>query len=138
MRVFLKFHNNGIINRSTNATIIVVVPKKSQRIKISDFRPIRLVISLHKIIAKVLSGWSRRVLHETISISEGAFVEWRQILDVVLITSEEVDEKRRPGEEGVVFKIDFKKAYDHVYWGFLDHVLERKCFSTRWRSWIRG
>ena len=56
MRVFLKFHNNGIINRSTNATIIVVVPKKSQRIKISDFRPIRLVISLHKIIAKVLSG----------------------------------------------------------------------------------
>ena len=49
-----------------------------------------------------------------------------------------VDEKRRSGEEGVVFKIDFEKAYDYVDWGFLDHVLERKEFSPKWRSWIRG
>ena len=26
----------------------------------------------------------------------------------------------------MVFKIDFEKAYDHVDWGFLEHVLERK------------
>lgn len=25
----------------------------------------------------------------------------------------------------------FKKAYDNVDWGFLDHVLERKGFGTR-------
>ena len=23
-------------------------------------------------------------------------------------------------------------------WGILDHVLERKDFNTKWRSWIRG
>ena len=23
-------------------------------------------------------------------------------------------------------------------WGFLDHVLERKRFSPKWRSWMRG
>ena len=40
--------------------------------------------------------------------------------------------------ERVVFKIDFEKAYDHVDWGFLDHVLERKGFSPKWRSWMRG
>ena len=49
-----------------------------------------------------------------------------------------MDEKRRSGEEGIVFKIDFEKAYDHVDWGFLDHVLQRKGFSQKWRSWIRG
>ena len=42
---------------------------------------------------------------------QGAFVEERQILDVVLIANELVDEKRRSGEERVVFKIDFEKAY---------------------------
>ena len=52
----------------------------------------------------------------------------------MLIANEVVDEKRRSGEEGVVFKIDFKKAYDHMDWGFLDHVLERKGFSPKWRS----
>ena len=49
-----------------------------------------------------------------------------------------MDEKRRSGEEGVVFKIDFEKAYDHVKWDFLDHMLEKKGFSLKWRSWMRG
>ncbi|RVW19678.1 Structural maintenance of chromosomes protein 3, partial [Vitis vinifera] len=138
MRVFFEFHTKGVINRSTNATFIAMVPKKSQTFKISDYRPISLVTSLYKIIAKVLSGRLRKVLHETIFGSQGAFVEGRQILDAVLIANEVVDEKRRSGEEGVVFKIDFEKAYDHVEWGFLDHVLQRKGFSQKWRSWMRG
>ncbi|RVW46854.1 Transposon TX1 uncharacterized 149 kDa protein [Vitis vinifera] len=121
MRVFLEFHTNGVINQSTNATFIALVPKKSQSFKISDYRPISLVTSLYKIIAKVLSRRLRKVLHETISGSQGAFIEGRHILDAVLIANEVVDEKRRSGEEGIVFKIDFEKAYDHVDWGFLDH-----------------
>ncbi|RVX05136.1 LINE-1 retrotransposable element ORF2 protein [Vitis vinifera] len=80
--------------------------------RISDFRPISLITSLYKIIAKVLAG--------------------------LLIANEIVDEKRRSGEEGVVFKIDFEKAYDHVSWDFLDHVLEMKGFGIRWRKWMRG
>lgn len=47
-----------------------------------------------------------------------------------------VDEKRILGEEKEVFKI--KKANDHLDQGFLDCALERKGFSTRWRSWMRG
>ena len=39
---------------------------------------------------------------------------------------------------GVVFKIDFEKAYDFVEWGFLDFVLEKKGFGSLWRKWIRG
>ncbi|RVW82554.1 hypothetical protein CK203_047058 [Vitis vinifera] len=59
-------------------------------------------------------GRLRKVLHETIFGSQGAFVEGRHILDAVLIDNEVVDEKRRSGEEGVAFKINFEKAYDHV------------------------
>ena len=49
-----------------------------------------------------------------------------------------MDEKRRSGEEEVVFKIDFEKAYDHVNLDFLVHALEKKGFSPRWRTWMRG
>ena len=59
-------------------------------------------------------------------------------MDAMLIANEVVAEKKRSGEEGVVFKIDFEKAYDHVDWGFLNHVLQRKGLSQKWRSWIRG
>ncbi|RVW36770.1 Transposon TX1 uncharacterized 149 kDa protein [Vitis vinifera] len=138
VRVFAEFHNSGIINQNTNASFIVLLPKKSQSKKISDFRPISPITCLYKIIAKFLSGRLRGVLQETIHSTQGAFVQGRQILDAVLIANEIVDEKKRSGEEGVVFKIDFEKAYDHVKWDFLDHVLEKKGFSPRWRSWMRG
>ena len=74
---------------------------------ISDYRPISLVTSLYKIIAKVLLGQLHKVFQDAIFLTEGVFVEGRQILDVVLIANELVDEKRRSREEGVVFKIDF-------------------------------
>ncbi|RVX23043.1 LINE-1 retrotransposable element ORF2 protein [Vitis vinifera] len=138
VKVFAEFHRSGIINQSTNASFIVLLPKKSMSRRISDFRPISLITSLYKIIAKVLAGRIRGVLHETIHSTQGAFVQGRQILDAVLIANEIVDEKRRSGEEGVVFKIDFEKAYDHVSWDFLDHVLEMKGFGSRWRKWMSG
>ncbi|RVX15908.1 Transposon TX1 uncharacterized 149 kDa protein [Vitis vinifera] len=110
VRVFAKFHRSGIINQSTNASFIVLLPKKSLTKKISNFRPISLITSLYKIIVE----------------------------DAILIANEIVDERRRSREEGVVFKIDFEKAYDHMSWDFLDQMLENKGFSPRWRKWMSG
>ena len=39
---------------------------------------------------------------------------WRQILDVVLVANEAVEEYRAKRKQGLVFKVDFEKAYDHV------------------------
>ena len=138
VRMFAEFHRSRIINQSTNAFFIVLLPKKNSTKKISDFKPISLITSLYNIIVKVLSGHLRGVLHDTINSTQGAFIQERQILDVVLRANEIVDEKRRSGEEGVVFKIDFEKAYDHVSWDFLDHVLEKKGSSPKWRKWTSG
>ena len=55
VKVFAEFHRSGIINQSTNASFIVLLPKKNISRRISDFRPISLITSLYKIIAKVLA-----------------------------------------------------------------------------------
>ena len=55
-------------------------------------------------------------------------------MNAVPIANEIADKKRQSGEEGLVFKLDFEKAYDHVNWDFLDHVLEKKEFSPKWRT----
>ena len=78
------------------------------------------------------------VLAETISKYQGAFVAGHQILDVVLVANEAVEDYKRGKREGLVFKIDFEKAYDNVNWDFLDFVLEKKNFGSRWRRWITG
>jgi hypothetical protein len=36
----------------------------------------------------------------------------------------------------VISKLDFEKAYDKVYWPFLQQALRMKCFSPTWCKWI--
>ena len=74
---------------------MALVSKRSQTIIISNLWSICLVTSLYKIIDKVVSSRIRRVIHETIHISQGTFVEGKQSLNIILIANEVVDEKRR-------------------------------------------
>ena len=39
---------------------------------------------------------------------------------------------------GVIFKIDFEKAYDKVKWSFLQQTLRMKGFSPKWCRWVEG
>ena len=138
MKIFQEFWRDGIIHGVTNETYICLIPKKANSSKVKDFRPISLVTSLYKIISKVLSSRLKGVLADTIAETQGAFVAGRQILDFVLIANETVEEYRKLGRSGIVFKLDFEKAYDHVEWGFLDFVLQMKGFGSLWRKWILG
>ena len=72
------------------------------------------------------------------TLFQGAFIKERQILDVLLVANEAVEECRSKKKEGMVFKVDFEKAYGHVRWRFLDFAMERKGFGLRWRKWLRG
>lgn len=46
------------------------------------------------------------------------FFGGRQILDTTMITKKLVDDLIYRRREGVHCKLDMKKAYDHVNWGF--------------------
>lgn len=78
------------------------------------------------------------MLESTTSCAQGAFVRNRKILDAVLVANEVIDEIRLKKKKGLVFKIDFEKAYVHVDWNFLDFILEKKGFGRKWRKWING
>ena len=90
------------------------IPKKEGASDVQDFRPISLVGSLYKIIAKVLANRLKRVMGKLVSYSYNAFVEERQILDAILVANEAIDSRKRSADTGLVCKLDIEKAYDHV------------------------
>jgi len=47
----------------------------------------------------------------------------------VVILQEVLHDLRATKSSGVIIKLDFEKAYDKVYWNFLEEVLRRKGFS---------
>jgi len=81
---------------------------------LNDFRPISLVGSLYKILAKLLANRLRQFIVSVISDARSAFVKDRQILDGILIANEVVDEARKTMKELLMFKVDFEKTYDFV------------------------
>ncbi|RHN54844.1 putative RNA-directed DNA polymerase [Medicago truncatula] len=62
----------------------------------------------------------------------------RNLVDGVAVINEVVDFARRANRECLILKVDFEKAYDTVDWGFLEYMLKRVGFCTKWINWMKA
>nr|GEV96418.1 hypothetical protein [Tanacetum cinerariifolium] len=104
------FFIHGEIPKGCNSSFIALITKILDANLVKDFRPISLIGSLYKIIAKILANKLAGLLGDI------------------------VNEKK----QSLVFKLDFKKAYDSVRWDFLDDILRKFGFGDKWRMWIQS
>ena len=81
---------------------------------LADFRPISLVGSLYKLIAKVLANRLKKMMSRLVNKAQNVFVEGRQILDASLIAKEVIDSMTRRKEKRILCKLEVEKAYDKL------------------------
>ena len=136
-RCILNFFEEGKLPAGINITWVSLVPKRKEALHIMDFRPISLIGSIYKVIAKVMSRRLKGVMPELIGEAQTAFVRGRQILDGALIANEVVNWLKKHKKDGVLLKLDFQKAYDTIDWDSLDLVLKEMGFTDKWRGWVR-
>ena len=131
--------NTNALPPSVNDTNITLIPKIDSPTSMKDFRPISLCNVLYKIVAKVLANRLKVIPPARISVSQSAFVQGRAITDNVLVAFELVHtiKRKAQGRSGdVAFKVDMRKAYDHIRWTYLEAVMVRMGFARKWIDWI--
>jgi len=134
----LSFFELGFIPRRCNVSFVALIPKRENPMSLHDFRPISLVGCVYKVITKILANRIKNVLPSIIDIHQSAFIGGRGLLDNVLVATEVVNFMKRGKKSGVLFNVDFEKAYDSVDWKFLYYMMGRLGFNERWIKWIRA
>jgi hypothetical protein len=134
--LFKSFHNGSLNFERLNFGIVTLIPKIPDVIDIKAFRPICLLNVCYKIITKVLTNRLARCITSVISDFQYGFIKGRYIMDGVLSLHEIIHEVKRKKQNGVIFKVDFEKAYDKVNWNFLHNMMIRKEFGDKWCDWV--
>ncbi|GKC60107.1 kinase-like domain, beta-lactamase/transpeptidase-like protein, partial [Tanacetum coccineum] len=124
------------ISRGCNASFVTLIPKVTDPIGLGDFRPISLIGCYYKIIAKILAERVKKVVGNVVGEVQNAFIKGRFILDGVLIANETVDHLKKNRSKGLIFKVDFEKAYDSLNWRFLIDIMKKMRFGDRWCKWV--
>nr|GEU45228.1 putative RNA-directed DNA polymerase, eukaryota, reverse transcriptase zinc-binding domain protein [Tanacetum cinerariifolium] len=126
-------HEATIIRSSSS-----LIPKIQDAKFVKDFRPISLIESVYKIIAKILASRLCAVLPYLISDVQSAFVANRQILDGPFILNELLSWCKFKKLNEMIFKVDFEKAFDSMKWDYLDETLKDLGFGSKWRNSINS
>nr|GEU35010.1 hypothetical protein [Tanacetum cinerariifolium] len=102
------FGDKGEISKGCNASFVMLILKVTDPIGLGDYRPISLIESYYKIIAKLIA---ERII---------------KLLGMLLVKK----------QKGSIFKVDFEKAYDSIEWGFLLEIMRKMRFGSKWSKWV--
>ncbi|KAL2481397.1 Uncharacterized protein Adt_34363 [Abeliophyllum distichum] len=129
----LDFFAGGHFPRGFSATSIVLIPKRENACRWSEFRPISLCTVFNKLVTKLLNSRLSNIHPQIISAPQSGFIPGRLIGDNILLAQEllhTMDTKVRGSN--AILKLDMAKAYDRLDWGFLISVLEGFGFDAIW------
>lgn len=110
-----------------------LLPKKGGVASLTDFRPISLVHSIAKLIAKVLSTRLTGIIDELISPAQSAFIKSRCIHDNYIYIQNCVRSLHSKKKSTLLIKLDIARAFDSVSWEYILELLQKLGFSVAGR-----
>ena len=138
-RTVIFFFQNNYMIPAFNSTTVVLVPKCQNPSCMKEFRPISCCSVIYKCIIKILANRLKKVLTDTISPNQSAFIVGRSITDNVLMAQELIKGYGKSTLSArCAIKIDLQKAFDTLSWDFIFDVLTVMKIPSIFIGWIKG
>ena len=107
-----------------------------------DYRPIALLQSCYKVVAKVLSHRVHKAVEVPIQDTQQGFVHGRQMSKTVIIMAHQLsaahEPDREPTDSRAIRLLDFCRAYDTVSRDFLFEVMRYFGFADSFITMIQN
>ena len=135
--MFNHWFTQGAIPGSVTKGVITLLKKGGRHVweGLDDYRPITLLNTELKILARVLANRLQLVISDLIGSEQTFAVKGRSIQDNLHLIRE-VLEGIEDGTEAALISLDQSKAFDRVDHRFLATVLETAGFKPGFRRWI--
>ena len=135
--MFNHWFAQGAIPGSVTKGVITLLKKGGRHVweGLDDYRPITLLNTELKILARVLANRLQLVISDLISPEQTFAVKGRSIQDNLHLIRE-VLEGIEDDTEAALISLDQSKAFDRVDHRFLATVLETAGFKPEFRRWI--
>ena len=139
LNCYLYSHDHGFMSSSQRNGIITLLPKKDKDpLYVKNHRPISLLNTDYKLIAKVMANRLKVCLHQIIHEDQTGFMKGRNIgsnIRAIIDVIEYCDANQIPGS---IILLDIEKAFDSVDHDFLFQVLHYFNFGDSFISWIKS
>ena len=130
-RLFRGIEERNEIPADMLTGLVSILYKKGNRNKLENYRPITMLNTDYKILARVLANRIKRVIGNTQAYS----IPGRDIADITSSIRDTIHHMKER-KWGIVMSLDLNKAFDRVDQNYLHRVLERMCFGDRLGGWI--
>lgn len=115
----------------------IIYKRKGDKALLKNFRPITMLNTDLKILAKVLANRLKNVLPSIIETNQAYGVKGRDIAETTSSIRDIISYINGEKKNGYVISLDFEKAFDRVEHDFLFSVLEKFGFGENFIKWIR-
>ena len=129
---------NNILSLDQRRALITLIPKgnKDKRL-LKNWRPISLLNSDYKILAKVLASRLQKVISGIIHPNQTGYIKGRYIGDNIRTMLDILEITKQQADPGLMILIDFEKAFDTISWNFLFKTLEYYGFGPIFLKYIK-
>ena len=136
-RTYKDAFQQGRLIGTQNQGVIHLIPKKDKDLTVlSSWRPLSLLNTDYKILAKVLCNRLKTTLQEIINPDQIGYIEKRFSGENTRLISDIIEYCKLYKHPCIILLIDFEKAFDTVRWPFLKKLLKIYGFGDNFQKWI--